>query len=61
MPATGNVCERSGIYAFAGHVDGSTGCHPRPEEAKIPLATGERFPPIRSCEKAAVWEFTRNA
>lgn len=61
MPVTGNVCDRSGIYEFAGHVDGSTGCHPRPEETEIPLAAGERFPPIRSCRKAALWELARIA
>lgn len=61
MPVTGNLNDRSGIYEFAGHVDGSTGCHPSEEEREIPLAAGERFPPIRSCGKAAVRELARNA
>ena len=30
------------------------------EEVEIPLAAGERFPPIRACGKAAIWEFARN-
>ncbi len=61
MPVTGDINNRSGIYTFAAHVDGSTGCHPSEDEREIPLAAGERFPPIRSCEKVAVWELARNA
>jgi hypothetical protein len=60
MPVTGNINDKSGIYNFAGHVDGSTGCPPTEDEREIPLAGGERFPPIRSCGKAAVWELARN-
>lgn len=61
MPITGEIAERSGIYAFAGHVGGGTGCHPTNEEREIPIAKGERFPPIRSCGKAANWDFVRGA
>ena len=62
MPVTRNISDRSGIYTFAGHVDGSTDCHnPSEDEREIPLAAGERFLPIRSCGKAAAWELARNA
>gem|GEM_PF-797359 len=61
MPHTGEICQRSGIYGFAGHVDRTTGCHPTSEERQIPLSKGERFPPIRSCGKAANWVFVRDA
>ena len=61
MPKTGEVANVSGIYRFAGHVDGSKGCHPTQDEREIPLAHGETFPPIRSCKKAAIWQFVREA
>jgi len=61
MPKTGEVCQRSGIYRFSGHTDGSIGCHPTYEEGEIPLSRGETFPPIRSCKKGAFWTFVRDA
>ena len=61
MPKTGEICERSGVYRFAGHTDGSVGCHPTSEEMEIPLSKGETFPPIRSCGKGAYWTFVRDA
>lgn len=61
MPHTGEICQRSGIYHFAGHMGGGTGCHPTSEERDIPLSKGETFPPIRSCGKAAYWTFVRDA
>lgn len=60
MPKTGETCQRSGVYRFAGHPDGSTACHTA-EENEIPLSKGETFPPIRSCSKAAFWTFVRDA
>jgi hypothetical protein len=61
MPKTGEIADRSGVYRFAGHLGGGMGCHPTAEEKEIPLAKGERFPPIRSCQKGAQWEFVRDA
>lgn len=52
---TGEICTISGNYRFAGHIGGSTGCHPTSEERIIPLEYGERFPPIRSCSVGAYW------
>jgi hypothetical protein len=61
MAKTGETNERAGVYRFAGHPDGSTGCHLTSDEKEIPLAAGERFPPIRSCGKPATWTFVREA
>lgn len=53
---TGEICTVTGNYKFAGHVDGTIGCHPTWEEQVIPLDYGDRFPPIRSCGKGAYWQ-----
>jgi len=60
MPKTGEICERSGVYKFSEHVDGSWGCHLTAEEHEIKFAKGERFPPIKSCGKAVDWIFVRD-
>lgn len=56
---TGEDAPRTGIYAFVEHVDRDFDCNPTPEENEIPLEAGETFPPHKSCEKAAWWEFDR--
>ena len=59
MAKTGEICQTSGWYKFAGHTDGNIGCHPTIDEQDIPMKSGNRFPPIRSCERGAYWNFVR--
>ncbi|EDM80189.1 hypothetical protein PPSIR1_36102 [Plesiocystis pacifica SIR-1] len=56
---TGQRCETSGHYAFAGYVDGSTSPKPSQEERMITLSEGGTFPPINSSDKAAYWQLKR--
>ncbi len=58
---TGQVCPTSGVYGFAGHVDPGAGAVPTEEEREIPLAKGERFPPLRSTKTACWWVLRRFA
>lgn len=59
MPKTGETCTFSGHYKFAGHTDGSIGCHPTLDESDIPMYKGNTFPPIKSCGKGAYWTYVR--
>lgn len=52
---TGEKAPRTGIYDFDGYADGTSSPAPTPEERRIPLSTGEVFPPVRSANKAAWW------
>jgi hypothetical protein len=52
---TGEVCIISGVYEFDGYTDGTSSPPPTPAERKIPLSRSERFPPIRSADKACWW------
>lgn len=56
---TGEDAPRSGVYTFVEHVGRDLDCQPTPEENEIVLERGETFPPHRSCEEAAWWEFGR--
>ena len=56
---TGQVCLISGVYQFAGYLDGSSTPSPTAEEREIRLTYSERFPPIRSSEKGCYWAFAR--
>lgn len=57
---TGTPCKESGRYRFDRYVDESTQPAPKPDEREIPLSQGERFPPIRSCEKACYWKLVQS-
>lgn len=57
---TGQTAPVSGVYEFAGHVDGSY-CSPTSGERYIPLAKGETFPPHRRCNKSVLWRLSRFA
>jgi len=52
---TGETCTVSGGYQFDGYTDGSGSPSPLPQERRIPVSRGERFPPIRSAGKACWW------
>ena len=53
---TGETCPESGRYQFDGYLDGTSHPPPKAEERQIPISTNERFPPIRSAEKACWWK-----
>jgi len=48
-------------YKWVRYTDGTTSPKPTPEEMYIPLKKGEHFPPIRSCNKGAIWQMTSYA
>ena len=57
---TGQTAPVSGVYEFAGHIDGSY-CSPTQQERFIPLTQGETFPPHRRCNKGVLWRLSRLA
>lgn len=52
---TGESCPRSGVWEFAGYLDGTSSPAPSHGERLIPLSLNERFPPIRSANKGCWW------
>lgn len=61
---TAAVVPTSGVYEYIAHVDGPSctpDCAPSEAEREVPLSKGEKFPPIRSCGKSAVWRLVRAA
>lgn len=55
---TGEKSPASTYYEWVKYVDGTRSPRPTKEEMKIPLDTGETFPPVNSCDKAAIWKMT---
>lgn len=58
------TCEESpddANYKWVEYTDGTTYPEPTEEEKYITLEKGEHFPPIRSCNKGAIWEMTSYA
>jgi hypothetical protein len=52
---TGDKAPHTGRYEFVRYTDGTTAPAPTSNERVIPLSVGETFPPIRSCNKGALW------
>ena len=52
---TGERAPAKAWYAWDGYTDGTSSPSPTVEERRIPLETGEVFPPIHSCNKGAYW------
>ncbi|ADK80220.1 YjzC family protein [Sediminispirochaeta smaragdinae] len=52
---TGEKAPARAWYTWDGYIDGTTTPKPTAEEMRIPLETGETFPPIHSCNKGAYW------
>ncbi len=58
---TGENAPVSGVYAFVGHIDGST-CYVSDAQREIPLTKGEKFPPHGGrCNKGVIWRLSRLA
>lgn len=55
---TGDKAPLKAWYSWDGYTDGTSTPAPTAEERKIPLETGETFPPIRSCNKGAFWLYS---
>ncbi len=52
---TGEHAPLSGRYDWVRYTDGTRTPRPTREEQRIRLTAGEKFPPISSCNKGAVW------
>lgn len=55
---TGQTCEQSGTYDFAGYMDGKYDPSPTKDEEKISLSKSKIFPPIRSANKGCKWRLS---
>jgi hypothetical protein len=55
---TGDIAPYKAWYNWDGYTDGTTTPSPTADERRIPLETGEKFPPIRSCNKGAYWVYS---
>lgn len=55
--ATGEKALQSGVYEFMMYTDNTALPSHTSEERYIRLEKGERFPPVRSCNKGAYWIF----
>jgi hypothetical protein len=53
---TGEKCVESGRYEFDGYTDGTSSPPPTTAEREEPIARGDTFPPIRSCNKGCYWK-----
>lgn len=51
----GEICPESGIYRLTNHDDVSD------QQAEIPLAKGNKFPPCRNCKSEVEWVLVRKA
>jgi hypothetical protein len=58
---TGQQCQVSGVYRFAGYLDGTQLPTPKPDEHEIPLAAPNVAPPIKSANKGCYWRLVRPA
>ena len=55
---TGQISNANARYTFVKYTDGTITPSPTSEERVIPLNTGDRFPPVHSCNKGAFWKMT---
>ncbi|MCB5288268.1 MAG: YjzC family protein [Candidatus Cloacimonetes bacterium] len=55
---TGQDSPAHARYAWDGYTDGTRSPSPTEAEKSITLETGEKFPPINSCDKGAWWKMT---
>jgi hypothetical protein len=52
---TGEVVSVAGRYQFDGYLDGTRWPAPTTDEQVEPFDRGDRFTPIRSCNKGCFW------
>lgn len=58
---TGELCSVGGSYKFDGYLDGTRSPAPTPNEQVEPFDRGDRFTPIRSCNKGCFWVLTKRS
>lgn len=58
---TGEISNAHAHYAWEKYTDGTRTPSPTYEEKYITLDTGDRFPPINSCDKGAWYKMTSYA
>ncbi len=60
---TGEEAPQSGRYEYDGPINDNVTCDPTTEEKVIPLSKGEKFPPVKSCDKdgGAYWKLKDKA
>lgn len=60
---TGEEAPQSGTYEYDGPINNRVSCEPTQEEKVIPLSKGEKFPPVKSCDKrgGAFWKLKNKA
>ncbi len=59
MFKTGETCQVTGTYRYAGHTCNINGCHRKWDEYDIRVERGKKFPTVGSCFKPAEWVFVR--
>ena len=59
MPCTGEICEKPGYYEFVSYVGTTPQPAPTADEREIPMHKGDPFPPVKSTEASACWEWAR--
>lgn len=52
---TGQIAPKTTTYTFDGYTEDPQYPKPTAEEMRIPLSTGDTFPPIRSNSRGAYW------
>ncbi len=52
---TGDICPETGLYDFDGFVEQADETAARLESFELPLAAGQRFPPIGEPKRACYW------
>lgn len=55
---TGERAPLKGYYIWIRNID-NVYCTPTANEREIPLDVGDVVPPVRSCNSAAVWSWSR--
>ena len=60
---TGDDAPESGLYEYDGPTNNGVSCSPTSEEKIIPLSRGEKFPPVKSCDRdgGAFWKLKKRA
>ena len=60
---TGEEAPQSGTYEYEGPTKDGVSCQPTGAEKIIPLSKGEKFPPVKSCDKngGAYWKLKDKA
>lgn len=56
---TGDTVPETGTYEWQRYTDGTYSPSPTADEKREPMIRGNTVPPIRSCNKGAIWKLIR--